>query len=117
MRALPTFALTLVFVFFSLTISSKANNPALVGPVISICDFEENDLIDVFQIYSVSQRGSNLLLNFKGTYKVRVHTGNTYTPYQELTTFNGYNLSVLKGQWCEIKLNGVWSFMTDADNR
>ncbi|WP_452225922.1 hypothetical protein [Lacinutrix cladophorae] len=67
-------------------------------------------------IYTVTKNGTSLIVKFNKTFLLRIHTGDTYIPYWEGSTNKGDTFQIKKGQWCEIKLKGKWSFMTDANN-
>ena len=69
-------------------------------------------------LYRLTFRGDDIVLFFKQTMKLRVHTKpNSYGPYIEKNFGKGTELVVKPGQWVEHWTRRSWANITDADNR
>lgn len=67
-------------------------------------------------LYIVAKNGTSLNVKFNKTSLIRIHRGRTYIPYWEGWAYKGNIMEIKKRQWCEIRINGKWAFMTDANN-
>lgn len=69
--------------------------------------------------YSIDKSAPRWIISFHEgvNVMVRMHTSREWAPYMDDWFNEGKNCGVDPGQWVEFMVDGMWTYVTEADHR